>query len=271
MSTCFVIMPITTPPELVSKYGSDADHFKHVLDHLLAPAIEKAGHEVVRPSAEGAELIHASIIKKLEESDLVLCDMSGLNANVFFELGIRTAVNKPACIVVDDLNASSVPFDTGILNYHTYRSALEPWHLDEEIDSLATHIQTSANGGEQNALWSYFGLSARAAFTAGESGLDAKVDLLHLKLDALSKPVLPGVATHTFRDSASDPIAVRTAFQLLFDAMDIKPRHLQVSGEFVIIQTRAPLSRSVEQELRRLAKRYDKELIFTLYDPPPEP
>lgn len=38
----------------------------------------------------------------VEEADMVLCDMSRLNANVFFELGIRTALDRPAALVKDD-------------------------------------------------------------------------------------------------------------------------------------------------------------------------
>ena len=54
---CFVIMPISTPAEIASQYG-DADHFKHVLDCLFRPAIQKAGLRPISPSVEGEHLIH---------------------------------------------------------------------------------------------------------------------------------------------------------------------------------------------------------------------
>ncbi len=76
-------------------------------------------------SSAGADLIHAEIIRKLEEADLVPCDRWTLNPNVFFELGIRTALDRPVALVRDDQTAI-LPFDTGILNTHTYRSALTP-------------------------------------------------------------------------------------------------------------------------------------------------
>ena len=40
---CFVIMPISTPIESAAQYGNDQDHFRHVIDHLFQPAVEKAG------------------------------------------------------------------------------------------------------------------------------------------------------------------------------------------------------------------------------------
>lgn len=57
--------------------------------------------------------------------------MSLLNPNVFFELGIRTALNKPVCMVTDE-RTKKIPFDTNIISYHTYNSKLEPWNLENE-------------------------------------------------------------------------------------------------------------------------------------------
>ena len=84
LPTCFVIMPITTPPDQVSMYGSDHDHFLHLIEHLFQPAIELAGYQMISPVIANSEVIQGEIIRNLEQSDLVLCDISGWNANVFF-------------------------------------------------------------------------------------------------------------------------------------------------------------------------------------------
>lgn len=76
-------MPISTPESLTSTCANDNDHFSHVVDDLFRPAIEKAGLVAIPPIAESADLIYAEIIKNLEQADLVLCDMSTLNPNVF--------------------------------------------------------------------------------------------------------------------------------------------------------------------------------------------
>lgn len=90
MKNCFIIMPVSVPESLIETCN-DPDHFTHVFQYLFKPALEKTGYEVIPPAATGADIIHASIIKNLEEADLVLCDISTLNPNVFFELGIRTS------------------------------------------------------------------------------------------------------------------------------------------------------------------------------------
>jgi len=140
--SCFIIMPITVPDSMVEVYRDGKDHFKHVLDTLFIPAVEQAGLKPIPPKVKGGEIIHAEIIKNLDSLELVLGDMSTLNANVFYELGIRTAVNKPVCLVKDDVT-EKVPFDTGIINYHTYASALDGWALEKERDDLTTHITST--------------------------------------------------------------------------------------------------------------------------------
>jgi hypothetical protein len=151
----------------------------------MVPAVEKADYEAVRPIALGSDVIQAEIIRQLETADLVLCDISTLNPNVFFELGIRTAVDKPVCLVKDKLT-DRIPFDTSIVNVHTYDPSLAPWTLKEEIEALSRHLLASAErSADRNTLWKYFGLTTRGAFREDESTVEEKVDLLLLQFEGL--------------------------------------------------------------------------------------
>jgi hypothetical protein len=183
---CFVLMPITTPIEYLRTYKGDSEHFKHVLDWLFIPAIQKSGLNAIKPIAEGAELIHSRIISNIVSADLVLCDMSIQNPNVFFELGIRTALDLPLCLIRDDL-PQNVPFDTKIINNHTYKSALNIWEMDEEITRLSDHIKMSFKGGANtNELWKHFGVSA-VAIPPKKGSAEQKLSLLTSQVDSLSQ------------------------------------------------------------------------------------
>ncbi|OQA00424.1 MAG: hypothetical protein BWY69_01713 [Planctomycetes bacterium ADurb.Bin401] len=184
---CFIIMPITTPQELTGLYKDDGDHFKHVLDCLFLPAIENAGFDPISPKSAGSEIIHAEIIKHLSSSALVLCDMSILNPNVFFEFGIRTALNKPVALVCDD-KTKQIPFDTGLINFHRYGSILSAWDINKEKDELSKHI-TSAyeKGKDYNALWRYFGISQTGVYKPEEATIGQKLDLLINEISILKK------------------------------------------------------------------------------------
>jgi hypothetical protein len=73
--TCFVAMPVTTPPSYADDLR-DSDHFNHVLKYLFTPALVQAGYTVIPPKMLGAALIHAEIIRHLEQADLILADLS---------------------------------------------------------------------------------------------------------------------------------------------------------------------------------------------------
>jgi hypothetical protein len=68
MPSCFIIMPITTTTDQAALYN-DEDHFEPVLNHLMIPAVEKAGCEPISPISTGSDLIQAEIIRQLETSD----------------------------------------------------------------------------------------------------------------------------------------------------------------------------------------------------------
>jgi hypothetical protein len=177
VAKCFVVMPVSTPEMWVQKYN-DTEHFKHVLEHLFTPALTSANYDVVPPTASGSDLIHAEIIKNLEECDLVLCDISTSNPNVFFELGIRTSLDRPVVLVRDNFT-TQIPFDTGSINTHTYESSLQPWILESQISGLAKHITEAAEkSGDRNTLWRYFGLTQRATPAEVTDPTQAKLDLL---------------------------------------------------------------------------------------------
>lgn len=185
--TCFIIMPISTPDHMVDKYHDGVAHFEHVLNCLFRPSVEKAGFEPISPKAEGSDLIHAGIIDSIETADLVLCDISCLNPNVFFEFGMRTSLNRPVCLVKDELIVK-IPFDTGNLNHHTYKSNLHGWDLESEIETLAKHLKTSAEKcGGKNPLWKWFGMKAPATPDKGEPGVEGKIDALAMQMDALNR------------------------------------------------------------------------------------
>ena len=184
-------MPISTPENWLTHYSNDKDHFEHVLKHLLIPSLEKVDLEPISPITKGSELIHGEIIKNIEIADLVICDMSTLNPNVFFELGIRTALNKPVCLIKDDVTPK-IPFDTSIINNHEYLSALNPWTLDEEINAIANHIEESLKRNEDtNSLWKYFSLSSTAHPVEPEKGIDGRIDFLTMQIEALRNQLVP--------------------------------------------------------------------------------
>lgn len=215
MPSCFVAMPITTAVEALPLYHNDGDHFTHVLDHLLIPAIEMAGYKAIRPRLSGGDIIQAAIIRHLEEADLVLCDISLHNPNVFFELGIRTALDLPVAIIKDD-KTEKLPFDTSIINTYSYSSSLSPWLLTPQIAEISEHLKNASDQAlpgqakGRNALWQYFGLTKRAAVPASTDDPGAaKMDLMLEELKRLRAE--SGTGPTPSQSSVSDLETIRSA------------------------------------------------------------
>ena len=210
--TCFIIMPISRPPAMAERYPDGPDHFKNILNSLFIPAVEAADFKPDPPAAKGSEIIQARIIKKLIAADMVLCDMSCLNANVFFEFGIRTALNKPVC-VVKDTQSPDVAFDTSIIHYHEYQSPLYAHQTADEIAALTSHIKdTWKKNKKTNAMWQALGfqLTAQVAQPSGEPndqvlqmllGITNRLDSMEprkLHAPKLQEPKLQAQESETF-------------------------------------------------------------------------
>lgn len=131
--TCFVIMPISD----ISGY--DTNHFKRVYEFLIKPACEKAGFNAVRADdVVSSNHIVIDILRKIIESDIVLCDLSGRNPNVLYELGLRQAFNRPAALIKDE--KTSDIFDIQGFRYFQYDHQLRIDNVKKEVDIVARSI-----------------------------------------------------------------------------------------------------------------------------------
>ena len=104
---CFVLMPFgkkTIP------CGQSVD-FDAVYAELIAPAIVAAGMEPLRADAEVVGgTIHKPMYERLILCDFAVADLTGANANVFYELGLRHGV-RPATTVLLFGEHGPLPFD----------------------------------------------------------------------------------------------------------------------------------------------------------------
>src|SRR3954466_7549025 len=107
---CFVIGPIG---DRHAPFGSDSrqvyEDALEVLEKVIVPACAAAGIEAIRAdqiSAPGE--ITDQIFRHLRDDDVVIADVSGGNANVMYELGLRHTVNK---LTIQIGEYGQVPFD----------------------------------------------------------------------------------------------------------------------------------------------------------------
>jgi CheY-like chemotaxis protein len=259
MDTCFIAMPISTPTGLVERYENDSDHFLHVLEHLFVPAIENVGLKPISPLTAGSSVIHAEIIKQITDAQLVLCDMSTLNANVFFELGVRTALDRAVCLVVDHITGAS-PFDLSLVNHHKYNPALAPWVLKDEIPRLQKHVEATLAGGEHNAMWSIVSLT-RTAEVRTDPGdpAAARLELLENQVRLLANS-LSGGNSGQRRDRSSRLGTLQDKMILWVDDIpennSLEVKNLETRGASVIVAKST-------KEATEVLQRHEFDLILS--------
>src|SRR5689334_21298900 len=130
---CGIIMPISAID------GLSETHWLEV-SNILSAAIEEAGFEAdLVSTAEEVGIIQKTIIQNLYENPIVVCDVSGKNPNVMFELGMRLAFDKPTIIVKDD--ATSYTFDTAPIEHLEYPRDLRFGKIVEFKTTLAAKLR----------------------------------------------------------------------------------------------------------------------------------
>lgn len=133
--TCGIVMPISTIDTC------SEEHWRDVRE-ILTEAIEDAGFSAQLVSeADDVGIIQKRIIQNLYENPVVVCDVSGKNPNVMFELGMRLAFDKPTIIIKDDKTTYS--FDTSPIEHLAYPRDLRFSKIVEFKELLSEKIKAT--------------------------------------------------------------------------------------------------------------------------------
>lgn len=113
---CGMIRPIADMDDY------NAAHWREVHD-IVAEPVNQAGYDLKLVSeSDASSVILSEIVTNIYANDLVIADVSGRNANVMFELGMRMAFQKPVIIIMDD--ATPFSFDISPVKHLIYPKTL---------------------------------------------------------------------------------------------------------------------------------------------------
>lgn len=123
--TCFVSMGFGKKTDYYTGRTLDLDK---TYRNIIKPAATEAGFECIRAD----EVVHSGLInvpmyEQLLKADVVIVDLSTLNPNALYELGVRHALRPHSTIIIAE-DGATLPFDLGMLPIRKYR------HLGEGID-----------------------------------------------------------------------------------------------------------------------------------------
>ena len=108
---------------IISPFGEPFDGYYR---EVIRPALDAAGHSVLRADDIFAlGTVMTAVYQSIAESDLIIADTTGVNANVFYELGIAHSLRKPVIIMTQ--SSDTVPFDIRHLRNIVYRPSEAGW------------------------------------------------------------------------------------------------------------------------------------------------
>ena len=155
-----------------------------VMRHLLEPVLSREFDIVRADLVDDPGDINKDIIIRLHQSDLVIADLTDLNPNVMWEVGLRHAFNKP--IVTICRSDQSFPFDLSAHRHIRYDLS-DPDELEKGRATIKRFAETVMKQKK------YIGPVAAALGMASlqSEDIDAANVLLSLedKLDEISAQV----------------------------------------------------------------------------------
>jgi hypothetical protein len=141
---CGIIRPIAAMGDIYP-----ATHWLEVHE-VVSEAASEAGFRLRLVSeSDRAGIIVSDIIQNLYTDPIVICDVSGRNPNVMFELGMRITFQKPVIVITDD--ATPFTFDISAIRHIAYRRdlRLQPTRKFQSDLARAISATLDASADEQ--------------------------------------------------------------------------------------------------------------------------
>ncbi len=208
MKTCFVVCPIGKEDSAERK-RSDT-----VLQYFIKPVCESLGFNVVRvDELNTVDNIDSTVIKYLNESELVIADMTGHNPNAFYEFGYRQALRLPLIPIIEE--GEKIPFDVTTLRTISYVTN-DITKVDKIKEKLCQTIQTFDfdNLEKPQAIESNFDGSILLSM---QDKLDEIISLTKQRNEDEINIIATQVAKHAQPSMSDDAVMMQALLPVIFN------------------------------------------------------
>lgn len=143
---CFVIMP----------YGEKLDaeghpiNFDEIFEYIITPPLEQMKMKVTRcDKIPDAGSIHRGMLRHILHDDLAIVDITTLNPNVFYELGVRHALRRSGTVLIRKSGTRN-PFNIQGMRTLEYDTGLSSASKAKEL--LLASIKSALALGKTDSL-----------------------------------------------------------------------------------------------------------------------
>jgi len=146
---CGLIMPISEID------GCSTEHWEEVREIILETLEDSSFEPRLVSHSENIGVIHKNIIENLYKNSVLICDVSGKNPNVMFELGLRLAFDKPTIIIKD--YETDYSFDTSPIKHLEYPRDLNYSKMKKFQKELKNAVEATYNQPNDSSFLKSFG------------------------------------------------------------------------------------------------------------------
>jgi O-acetyl-ADP-ribose deacetylase (regulator of RNase III) len=146
-NTCFVIMPYNRKRDVDGKLID----FNLVYEKFIIEALRDCRNlKVVRcDDIAQAGWIHERMIEHILHARVAIVDTSTLNANVFYELGVRHALRKNVTVLI---HREGTTFPFNIAGMSSLKYSLTPGRIEDAKETLRTWVVNSLDSGDVDSV-----------------------------------------------------------------------------------------------------------------------
>lgn len=128
------VTPIFGEPSLLSQFASDVfiimpfrPTFEGIYETAIRPVISSLNMTIKRGDdfSSVTGVIMSEVWSALNGCKLVIAELTEINANVFYELGIAHTLGKPAILLTQATEVTEIPFDLRHLRFIQYANTIE--------------------------------------------------------------------------------------------------------------------------------------------------
>jgi hypothetical protein len=145
MPTCFVIMGYGIKKDYINNRDIDLDK---TFKRIIKPVFEGLGFECKRSIDYPPGIIDTIMYKGIFNADFVIADISTLNPNALYELGVRHALKPYTTLVICEdqiLINGKLPFDLSHITALAYRHDGKALDIDE-VDRFNEVLKNAVTG-----------------------------------------------------------------------------------------------------------------------------
>jgi hypothetical protein len=199
MPLCFVVMPFRAELNFFYLY------LRHHLQENHGLRVERGDHRILTVP------LLDKIREQILESKVIIADITGRNPNVFYELGLAHAYEKPVILLTQD-SAEDIPTDIRHLEFIRYDLG-----RDEEV------LSKIDNAIHNVFVERYIQLYLRARVILKEFNCGADMALQETSLEDFQARVMQGERTQGLPDPNNDFLMAEFLLpRIIRDVLDMK-------------------------------------------------